>query len=122
MVGVGTVVYALAIGPLLHVLLPRVQVTVPAPGTPAGDHAVLAAAVEPAGIAAEGPFVEAEQDADRADHQVDVLARSTFIVSASSLLVVVFEFGGPPPGTKRAYGRVACCPASRQRCWWSSSC
>ena len=32
-VGVGTIVYALAIGPLLHVLLPRVQVGAP-PATP----------------------------------------------------------------------------------------
>ncbi|HEY5878085.1 MAG TPA: hypothetical protein VIU11_04195 [Nakamurella sp.] len=59
-VGVGTVAYALAIGPLLHILLPKVQVTATTTGTAAGDQAELSAAAEPAGTAVEGPFVEAE--------------------------------------------------------------
>jgi len=48
-VGVGTVVYALAIGPLLHLLLPRLQVTSTA--TPAVDETL-----EPSGA----PFTEPE--------------------------------------------------------------
>lgn len=33
-VGVGTVVYALAIGPLVHILLPRFEVRAPVPVAP----------------------------------------------------------------------------------------
>jgi uncharacterized membrane protein YczE len=43
--GVGTLVYALAIGPLVQVFLPRFTVTVPAPSTdPAGEVAATAGA------------------------------------------------------------------------------
>ncbi len=52
-VGVGTVVYALAIGPLLHVLLPKVQVTA-RPRVEMGKPAQGRSGVP------EGPFAEAE--------------------------------------------------------------
>jgi uncharacterized membrane protein YczE len=52
-VGVGTVVYAVAIGPLLHILLPKVQVTVD-PMAPAPE--VRGKAED----AADGRFAEAE--------------------------------------------------------------
>ncbi len=35
--GVGTVLYALGIGPLVHTLLPRLTVALPDPGTASGD-------------------------------------------------------------------------------------
>lgn len=52
-VGVGTIAYALTIGPLLHILLPKVQVTT---RSKAVEGAVVA---EPEPIA-EGPFADAE--------------------------------------------------------------
>lgn len=58
-VGVGTVAYALAIGPLLHLLLPRMQVrtTVTAePITPEPGNAE----VVPAAAPSDAPFTEAE--------------------------------------------------------------
>ena len=57
-VGVGTVVYALAIGPLLHLLLPRLQVR-----TVASEPALVGAAGERSQTEApisEAPFTEAE--------------------------------------------------------------
>lgn len=52
-VGVGTVVYAVAIGPLLHILLPKVQVT--------ADPVVVPAEVSGnREVAAEGRYAEAE--------------------------------------------------------------
>jgi len=52
-VGVGTVVYALAIGPLLHILLPKLQVT-------ARTEAIEGIVVGEPEPAAEGPFADAE--------------------------------------------------------------
>jgi uncharacterized membrane protein YczE len=58
-VGVGTVVYALAIGPLLHLLLPRLQVRATVPEEPITPEPVNAEVV-PAAAPSDAPFTEAE--------------------------------------------------------------
>lgn len=60
-VGVGTVVYAVAIGPLLHLLLPRVQVRSAAlPERVAVPSGGPAAPVAPTRPVSDAPFTEAE--------------------------------------------------------------
>ena len=53
LLGVGTVLYALSIGPLLHLMLPRLQIAVP---VAAGATEQLPTALEPSGA----PFTEPE--------------------------------------------------------------
>ncbi len=62
-VGVGTVVYAAAIGPLVHVLLPRLTVLLPVPGKPA--QRLVASSTE----ASEATITSAEVNRSSVSHR-----------------------------------------------------